>query len=53
MFYSTRDDYEPYLEDIKPQENATEVSTRAVTEHEVSRTPWYHKGICYYWLTPS
>lgn len=51
--FPTKDDYESYLEDIKLQENTSDVTTRAVTEHELSRTTWYHKWICYHWFTPS
>ena len=51
--FPTKDDYESYLEDNELQENESTVTPRIVTEHEVSRTTWYHKWVCYHWLTPS
>lgn len=51
--FPTKDDYESYLEDIELQGHTPGVSTRVVTEHELSRTTWYHKWVCYHWFTPS
>ena len=51
--FPTEEDYELYLNDVQIKSESSLIMPLYVTEQEISRTTWYHKWVCYHWLTPS
>lgn len=51
--FPTEDDYNAYLKEMSIKTDEDMISPQYVTEHEISRTTWYHKWICYHKSTPT